>query len=113
MLARIMLKQPLLMATQTVLIGRVDCSFNFSEIHSFRLYDLGPFIKKKGEKKEQKIHTFKNNIGNQIEINHSFPNAKRKVNIGIYGVGHSSDHLCLSGADSDSDKEAADMGCDH
>ncbi|GBN40932.1 hypothetical protein AVEN_112206-1 [Araneus ventricosus] len=42
-------------------------------------------------------------------MHHSFSNMKRKVNFALYRLGHSRVHLCLS----DSNEEAADMGCDH
>ncbi|GBM07883.1 hypothetical protein AVEN_96499-1 [Araneus ventricosus] len=60
-------------------------------------------------KEVKKIHTLKNQTGNQKEMNHSLPNVKFDFN----GVGHSRVHCAFQGADSDSDKEVDDMGCDH
>ncbi|GBN28392.1 hypothetical protein AVEN_155420-1 [Araneus ventricosus] len=59
------------------------------------------------------MHTLENNTGNPIKTNYSFPNVKRKMNLISIRIGHSIVHLCLSGADSDSCKETADMGCGH
>ncbi|GBO34326.1 hypothetical protein AVEN_195246-1 [Araneus ventricosus] len=69
---------------------------------------LDLLLGKKGRKKKNS-YTQKN-----AKIDHSFPNAKRKVNFDFYlRVGGSRVHSCLIGADLDSDKEAADMSCDH
>ncbi|GBN24730.1 hypothetical protein AVEN_38843-1 [Araneus ventricosus] len=48
----------------------------------FLTFDLA--LREQRGKKEQKIHTLKNSSGNQIEIDHSFPDVKRKANFGIY-----------------------------
>ncbi|GBN75345.1 hypothetical protein AVEN_44017-1 [Araneus ventricosus] len=73
--------------------------------HHIPLSDLRPSIRRKERKI---IYTQKQ----QMEINHSFSIVERKVNSSLCWC-CAFKSLCLSGADSDSDKKAAGMGCDH
>ncbi|GBO08094.1 hypothetical protein AVEN_146277-1 [Araneus ventricosus] len=62
------------------------------------------------------MHKHKNNTGNQIEINYSFPNLIRKLSFAIdrsWALQSSfNSNQGLSGSNSDFDKETDDMGCD-
>ncbi|GBM68467.1 hypothetical protein AVEN_6439-1 [Araneus ventricosus] len=95
-----------------MLSGRFDARFTSLKYFLF----VSPFtpessIKRRG-RKEKKSCTHKQ-YQKSIEICLSFPNVKRKLNFASAWVGHLRIHLCLSGADLDCDKEAADMGFHH
>ncbi|GBN90046.1 hypothetical protein AVEN_57317-1 [Araneus ventricosus] len=89
-----MLQQLLLTATEIPLSGQVGHPFNCNDV-SFRLSDLGPFIMRKGWKERKKYQTLKNNIENQIKINHLFPTVERTVNISPYQDGYSRVHFAF------------------
>ncbi|GBN11840.1 hypothetical protein AVEN_181398-1 [Araneus ventricosus] len=60
------------------------------------------------------MHTLKNNTGNQIEVNHSFPNVKREMDFGLFWGWAFKSFLAIKGLiRTRCWKEAADMGCDH
>ncbi|GBM62583.1 hypothetical protein AVEN_224379-1 [Araneus ventricosus] len=80
----ITLKLSLETATQSPLTGRFGRLFSFNEMRCLRLSGVGHFMKRKARKEKTKNPYTVREHRNEIEINHSFPNVKIKVNFGLY-----------------------------
>ncbi|GBN34102.1 hypothetical protein AVEN_45198-1 [Araneus ventricosus] len=85
----------------------------FVTILSFRLSDIGPFIMRKGRKEgTKKSYTQKQHWKSDQNQAFLFAMRREKWTSASNWLGHSREHS-LFDVDSDSEREATDMGCDH